>query len=183
MISLLYLLKRIYMKLLLSLVLCSSIGFASLNSINSFKADFIQSVTDDKNSTLLYSGNLAAQKPQNALWHYISPIEKDVYINKYSVTIIEPEIEQVIIRKIETKFDFFNMIQNAKKVALNTYQAQYQNKKFTIKMKNNFIEEILYSDDFENKVSIVFTNQKQNINIEDEKFVAKYPVDFDIIRD
>ena len=150
------------MKVFFSLLLCSSIGFASLNSINSFKADFTQSVTDDRNATLHYSGNLAAQKPQNAVWHYLLPIQKDVYINKYSVTIIEPEIEQVIFRRIETKFDFFNMIQNAKKINSNTYEAQYQNKNFIIKMQNNFIEEILYSDDFENKVSIVFTNQKQN---------------------
>lgn len=171
------------MKPFLSLLLCSSISFASLNSINSFKADFTQSVTDDKNATLLYSGSLAAQKPQNAVWHYLLPIQKDVYINQYSVTIIEPEIEQVIVRKIETKFDFFNMLKNAKKTNSNTYEAQYQNKKFIIKMQNDFIEEILYNDDFENNVSIVFTNQKQNIKIKDEKFVAEYPVDFDVIRD
>ncbi len=171
------------MKLLLATLLSVSLSHASIDTIKSFTADFTQSVTDDKNATLEYSGNLAAVKPQNAVWHYTNPILKDVYIDRFRVTIVEPEIEQVIIRKIETKFDFFKMIQNAKKINDTLYEARYQEAIFIIKIENNIIQTISYKDAFENNVKIIFTNQKQNIEIDDQAFVAKYPLEFDVIRD
>ena len=144
------------MKQLWITILCSTLSFASIDDINSFKADFIQSVTDDKNISLNYSGHISASKPQNAIWNYVKPIKKDVYINKYRVIVVEPEIEQVIIRKIKSNFDFFMMIKNAVQIDKNK---------------------------FENDVKISFKNQKQNIKIDKEVFVAKYPLEFDIIRD
>ena len=171
------------MKQLWITLLCSTISFATINDINSFKADFMQSVTDDKNVSLHYSGNLSAQKPQNAIWHYTKPINKDVYINQFNITIIEPEIEQVIIRKIKSNFDFFMLIKNAVKVKENTYIASYKGTEFTIMIKNNFIQSIFYKDEFENDVKIIFTKQQQNTKMEKEIFVAKYPLEFDIIRD
>ena len=104
------------MKHIFALFISYTLSFASFDSINSFEADFTQSVTDDKNKSLIYSGHIVASKPQNALWNYLKPIKKDVFINRFEVTVIEPEIEQVIIRRIESNFDFFNMIENAKKL-------------------------------------------------------------------
>ena len=103
------------MKLLLPLLLSVSICSASLDNLNSFQADFMQSVTDDKNATLHYSGSITAQKPQNVLWKYTTPIKKSIYINQNRITIVEPEIEQVIIKDLDTNLDFFTMMQNAKK--------------------------------------------------------------------
>ena len=171
------------MKYILATLLCSTLSFASIDNITSFKADFSQSVTDDKNATLSYSGNLAAQKPQDAVWHYTSPIKKDVYIDRFRVTVVEPEIEQVIVRRIESNFDFFKMIKNAKKVAENKYEANYNEANFTITTKNELLESISYKDEFENDVKILFTNQEQNIKIDDQVFVADYPLEFDVIRD
>jgi outer membrane lipoprotein carrier protein len=118
------------MKLLISILLCSTISFANIKDINSFEADFIQTITDDKNSSLNYTGHITASKPQNAIWNYLTPVKKDVYINRFSITIVEPEIEQVIIRKIKSNFDFFMMIKNAKKIDENTYIANYKEVKF-----------------------------------------------------
>jgi len=171
------------MKQLWILLLSSSISFASMDNINSFEADFTQRVTDDKNASLNYSGHVVASKPQNAVWNYTLPIKKDVYINRFNVIVVEPEIEQVIIRKIESNFDFFSMMQNAKKVKKNIYKANYKESAFTIITENNLIKSISYKDEFENDVKISFKNQKQNIKIKDEVFMAKYPLEFDIIRD
>ena len=171
------------MKHLLATLLCSTLSFASINNITSFEANFIQSVTDDKNTSLKYSGYIAAQKPQNAVWNYMKPIKKDVFITERSVTIIEPEIEQVIIRKIESNFDFFMMIKNAIEIDKNTYKAQYKKANFTIKMKNNLIKSISYKDEFENDVVISFEKQKQNSKINKKKFIPIIPAEFDIIRD
>lgn len=172
------------MKHILTLLISFTLCFASLDEINSFEADFTQSVTDENNKVLNYSGSIAAAKPQNVMWDYIKPIKKNVYINTESVTIIEPEIEQVIIRQIESNFNFFNMIKNAKKVKENTFVAHYKESIFTITTtKESYIKSISYIDEFENKVVIVFDKQKQNETVNSDLFIPKIPSDFDIIED
>lgn len=157
--------------------------FASLEDIVSFEADFTQSITDEKNKTINYNGHIVASKPQNARWSYIKPIKKEVYINDFEVTIVEPEIEQVIIRRIESNFDFFKMISNAKKIEANRYIAYYRETEFTIVIKGKLIESISYLDEFENRIKIVFQNQKQNQNINEVIFKPSFSMEFDIIRD
>jgi len=169
-------------KIFLIALLVSEI-FAFFDTIESFSADFTQTVTDEKNKVLTYNGNLIASKPQNAIWKYTTPINKDVYINEQNVIIIEPEIEQAIIRKIESNFDFFKMIQNAKESKENIYITKFKNINFTIVTKNNLIESISYIDEFENNVKISFKNQKQNKKIDKNIFIPNIPVEFDIIRD
>ena len=171
------------MKLILASLLSYSLSYASLDTIESFQANFIQSVIDDKNATLQYSGNVAAEKQKNVVWHYLLPVQKDVYIDTYRVVIVEPEIEQVIIRKIQKKFDFFHMINNAKKIAQNKYETYYKEVKYTITMEKELIKSISYKDSFENDVNIVFSKQKQNIKIDEEVFVVKYSAEFDVITD
>ncbi|MBL0708979.1 MAG: outer membrane lipoprotein chaperone LolA [Sulfurimonas sp.] len=177
------------MKYILTLLLSSTLSFAStdildaLDTINSFKASFTQTIRDDKNKALVYEGNIIASKPQNALWRYNKPIKKDVYINSYRVVIVEPEIEQVIIRNIESDFDFFEMLKNAKKIDKNTYEANYRKSKFSITTKSDTIESISYIDEFENNVKIVFSSQEQNKKIDKKIYIPKYPLEFDVIRD
>ncbi|MCF6330596.1 MAG: LolA-like outer membrane lipoprotein chaperone [Sulfurimonas sp.] len=157
--------------------------FASINNITTFEADFTQTVTDDKKKELHYSGYLIASSPQNAKWTYITPIKKTIYINKFQATIVEPEIEQVIKRKISSNFDFFKIIENAKKIDKNLYLAKYDYTSFTLEVKNNILISISYLDQLENSVKIVFKNQSQNKKIDKNIFIPKYPLDFDIIRD
>ncbi len=171
------------MNYILSLLLSSSLAIASFNELSTFQADFTQSVTDDKKKSLIYKGHIMASKPQNAVWNYTDPINKDVYINRFSVTVVEPEIEQVIVRKIESNFDFFSMVSDAKEIKKNVYEATYKESKFIITIKNSLIESISYIDEFENSVKIIFKNQKQNEKIDLEVFTPRYPLEFDIIRD
>ncbi|MCF6310047.1 MAG: LolA-like outer membrane lipoprotein chaperone [Sulfurimonas sp.] len=171
------------MKYLLIAILLISQAFASLEQINSFEADFSQSITDDKNKVLVYNGHVIASKPQNAKWSYYKPVKKDVYINKFEVVVVEPEIEQVIVRRVESKLDFFKMISKAKEIEKNVYSANFKDSKFTIVQSNNAIESISYIDEFENRVKIVFKNIKQNHNIDLKIFTPIFPLYYDIIRD
>ena len=171
------------MKYIFFLIFFFTSGLASFDFINSFESDFIQTVTDEKNKTLTYKGHLIAQKPQNAMWNYLLPVKKNVYITSYNVTIVEPEIEQVIVKKIESTFDFFTMIKNAKKVKENVYIAKYKESEFTITKNGKFVESISYADEFENKVKILFENQKQNQIINEQLFIPKFSADYDIIND
>ncbi len=171
------------MKYILTLLLSSTLSFASIDTLKSFKANFTQTITDEKNKSLVYKGNIIASKPQNALWNYEAPIKKGVYINSFRVVVVEPEIEQVIIRNIKSDFDFFKMIKHAKKINKNTYEAKYREAKFTIIINKDIIESISYIDEFENDVEIVFSNQEQNKKIDKKIFIPKYPLEFDVIRD
>ena len=75
------------------------------------------------------------------------------------------------------------MIQNAKEIEKNRYEANYKESKFTITTNNKLIESISYIDEFENNVKIVFKNQKQNEKISRELFTPRYSLEFDVIRD
>lgn len=171
------------MKLLLITALLSLYLNASILDLTTFEADFTQSITDDKNKVLIYKGHVIASQPQNATWKYKTPIEKDVYINRYEATIVEPEIEQVVIRRMHNEFDFFKMIKKAKKTSKDNYVTTYNNTKYTITLNKGFVKSISFLDQFENNVKIEFSNQIQNHKIDKKHFIPKYPVDFDIIND
>lgn len=171
------------MRLILLPLALFSLSFASIDTINSFQANFTQSVSDEKDKVLVYKGTVSALRPQNALWNYRTPVRKDVYMTPQTVTIIEPEIEQVIIRRVESNFDFFNMISKAKKIKENRYETYYQDTKFEITTKGDLVESISYKDEFENKIKIIFTKQVQNGQISKDIFEPELPMDYDIIRD
>lgn len=171
------------MKYIIALQIMFTMAISSVLDINSFEADFNQVITDDKGKELSYSGHIVASKPQYALWSYIEPVKKDVYITPRYVTVVEPEIEQAIVRKIASDFDFFNMIKKAKKEADNIYVATLNESKYIIKLEKSMIKSISYLDEFENKVNIIFSNQSNNKIFSKDIFRAKIPIEYDIIQD
>ena len=170
------------MRYIVLLPILVSLAIGDILSINSFEADFIQSIKDDKGSKLEYKGHVQATKPQFALWSYKSPIQKEIYINSQQATIIEPEIEQALIKRIEGDFDFFRLIKNAKKIDKNLYMAKFQEVEYTIKMKESNIVSISYKNELENRVEILFSNQIQNKKIDTKIFTPNIPTAYDIIR-
>ena len=173
---------RIDMKYIIILLTTFTLATSSVLNMNSFEADFNQIITDDKGKELSYSGHIVASKPQFALWTYKKPVEKNVYITPHQVTVVEPEIEQAIIREISSNFDFFKMMKKAKKVTKNIYKATLNESKYTIMIEKSMIKSISYLDEFENKVNIIFDNQTKNRVISEDIFRANIPVEYDIIR-
>ena len=171
------------MRYVFLLQLICAIAAASINDIIFFEANFQQNITDDKGKVLSYIGILKAAKPQSALWTYLKPVKKEIYIADAKVVIIEPELEQVIIKRIDENFDFFSIIKNAKKINKNIYLAKFQNSEFLITESNSKIESIAYKDELDNSVEILFTNQIQNVEISKKVFIPTIPQDFDIIQD
>jgi len=160
-----------------------TIGFANIIEIDSFEANFTQVVTNDAKNQLIYKGYVKAMKPQYALWSYKQPTQKDIYINNSKVTIVEPDIEQVIIKHISNTFNFFNMLKNAKFISKNIYLTKFQNVEYKIKLINNKIETISYQDELENSIVITFSNQIQNKKIDTNLFTPIFPLDYDLIED
>lgn len=169
------------MKAIFLLLLLFGISFASLVDIKSFDANFTQSVSDEKGKQLLYTGHIRALSPKYALWEYKTPVEKNIYVRPMRITIIEPEIEQAIVRKLSIDFDFFKMIAHAKEISKDSYVAIINETKYLIKVKKKLINSISYRDEFDNSIHILFTNQVQNEPISKEIFTPLIPKDYDII--
>lgn len=167
--------------LLLSLALYTySMAFSE--SVYSFAAPFEQRITDDQNKTIVYQGHVWAARPDKALWRYSDPIEKDVYIKGHRVIIIEPDLEQAIIKKIDNDIDLFALIAEARHIDDQTYEAKYADQLFTIRLKEGVLAQIEYLDPFENEVVLTFTDQVQNKVIDDKRFSITIPNTYDIIK-
>jgi len=169
------------MKKLLFLTLLAVSSYANISDIKYFEADFTQSIVDDQNKTITYLGHVRAAKPQYALWEYKTPIDKQVYILPSKIVVIEPELEQVIIKRIASNFDFFTLIKNAKKINKDNYLAIFNNTKYYIKLEKGMIQSISYLDEFENNVKILFASQMKNLKYKKEVFTPNIPIEYDII--
>lgn len=171
------------MRFLPLLCLLSLTLFASPKDMSSFNSKFIQTIIDESNKKIVYTGELWASKPQNALWVYQKPIKKSVYVNGSKITVIEPQIEQVTMRTLDDEIDFLQIIQKAKKVNDDQYSATVKGQTYTVQFKNALLSSISYQDTYDNKVTIQFTNPVQNKGIEASRYKPTIPEGFDIISD
>jgi outer membrane lipoprotein carrier protein len=152
------------------------------NSLKTFEAKFKQTITNPSGNKVIYNGLLYIQEPNKIKWQYQDPIEKLVYIKKYTVTIIEPELEQVIITKLDKEINILNLLKNAKKISNNKYISHFNNVDYALTLKNKMLQQISYKDEIENDVVISFENVHQNHKISPEIFKFIIPFDFDIIK-
>lgn len=170
------------MRFLLFCILMASSLFAAPKDLSSFNSRFEQTIIDDNGKKILYTGELWAAKPQNALWLYHKPIQKSVYINANKVTVIEPAIEQVTLRSLDNEIDFLQIIQKAKRLDDERYSATVKGQTYTITFKNDLLSTIGYTDGYDNRVIIKFIAPLQNKPIEASRFKPLIPEDFDIIK-
>lgn len=157
--------------------------FAFGESIQSFEADFTQTITDEEKKVLSYKGSMHAKRPDLVLWSYKEPINKKIYVTKTRAVIVEPELEQAIVKKLQGEIDFFGILTSAEEVDDMHYKATYKGITFILKEENGVIQSISYTDQLENNVLISFSKQKQNRPIDEKLFTPKVPKDFDIIRE
>jgi len=171
------------MKYLLIISLFLSSLFAFGENIQSFEADFTQTITDEENKVLKYKGTMHSKRPALVLWNYTDPINKKIYVDKKRAVIVEAELEQAIIKQLRGEIDFFEILSKAKSTDESHYIAYYKDLEFIIEEENGVIISLAYTDQLENKVVITFSNQRQNRPIEDQFFIPKVPKEFDIIRE
>ena len=170
------------MKFLLGLLLTCKILFGFPIELSTIESDFVQTIIDDHNKSIIYKGKLWAKKPSMAHWNYSKPIEKDIYMLYSKVTIIEPDLEQVIIKNIGDTIDLITIISNSKKLTSKHYVAKYNGKDYHIYLDKKTLKSLQYMDDFGNKTVIDFINMRQNIDINDTKLEVIIPKDYDIIK-
>ncbi len=171
------------MRLLLIILLSFTSLFGFIDTINTFSANFEQHITDDQNKSIVYTGNIQAKRPNMALWNYETPVKKQLFIREQQVVILEPELEQAIIKNVSSDIDIFTIISKATKISDEMYLAEYRDMEFILKIKDGVIQAISYEDVFENSIVLTFSQQRVNKMIDDEIFQALIPADFDILRE
>ncbi len=161
------------------------LGFTLLYAgidISSIKANFIQTITNDQNSTIKYSGKFFAREDNKALWIYEKPISKKLYFIDGKVVIIEPDLEQAIFSTFKKAPKILEILKSSKetngKLLAKCCDTTYQ-----ITIKDNKIINIKYKDKVGNRVSIKFQNEETDIILDDTIFKYQIPADFDIIRE
>ena len=168
------------MKTLFLLISITIISFANIFDITNLKADFKQTIKNNSSSNISYKGTIVLNE-NNILWHYNEPI-KNVYISNSKVIIDEPELEQAIISNIDEELNLLNILKESKKIDNKTYENTLNNIVYTIKIHEEKLQAIFYTDELENKVSIIFTNVKVNTKVDNSIFVFNAPSYYDIIR-
>lgn len=159
--------------------------FASANvfdSLKSFKANFVQTITNSSGKSIEYKGKLFISEPSKILWQYKTPIIKNVYVINAFAIVDEPELEQAIFTKLENDLNLLKIIKTSKKIKENVYETFINNIKYQIFLENKKISKITYTDELENEVSIEFLEIKQNEKIDENIFKFSPPSSYDIIR-
>jgi len=165
-----------------SLFLSSTISANSLN-IQTLESNFKQSITNDQNAKIIYTGKMYATQVKNqALWEYNTPIVKKIYYKDGKLVIVEPELEQVIYAKLNKVPNILKLLKSAKKISDNSLQTKFNAITYNITTDGNKIENISYTDEMQNKVVISFTNEKVNSYINDTKFAYIIPADYDVLQ-
>ena len=150
--------------------------------ISSFESDFKQTVKDETGKTIKYFGKLYFKKPLKVLWKYKKPIKKEIYIVDDRVVIIEPELEQITITHFGETKNIIDILNKAKYVDKNRYEAIYHKQKFYIFLDDKKkLKKIRFKDKLENEVEIIFLKPKQNIDLDDSIFKYKTDPSFDIV--
>ncbi len=152
------------------------------SNIKSFQASFEQTITNTSKTAIKYEGEIYIKDNTKILWKYKAPVIKNVYIIENVAIIDEPELEQAIYTSLDKEINLFNILQKAKRITDNTYEASLNNINYTITLAKESISSIAYKDELENQVLITFNKVIQNQSIDAELFKFLPPVSYDIIR-
>jgi len=169
------------LKLFLTFLVSSFLFLYASFDIRSIKADFIQTITNEQNNTIKYSGKFYARSDNKALWIYQKPIKKELYFIDGKVVIIEPELEQSIFSRAKKLPKILDILKSAKKEK-NRLIAHCCDTTYIILTKGNQIISVSYKDKVGNKVKINFFNEEINLIIDDEIFRYKIPEYYDILQ-
>ena len=163
------------------LFFCYCLFGNDLLKIDSYRAEFIQSVTNSSNNTIIYKGDVVIKQPYYIKWIYKTPIKKYLFIIKKQVTIIEPELEQVIQTKLTKELNILTLIKQAKHIKNNQYISKIYDIDYFLTFQDKKLVQIDYQDELDNHITIKFTNISYNIPIDISEFKFNIPYDYDFI--
>ncbi len=148
--------------------------------IHTLQSKFIQKVINEQNRTLQYEGTIYFKAPNLLRWEYKYPVKKSVFVHGNEAVVIEPELEQVVVKQIDTP-TFFSLLKNAQEIDRNHYVTTYKEDRYHIYLKNGVIVKVTYTDHFGNRGIIEFLNPQQNTSLNLGVFSYQIDPNFDVI--
>jgi len=172
------------MRLLLLLLLLSSVLFSSIALPENFRANFEQKITNTKDKVIKYKGKVFFSDKNLFKWSYVTPTKKEVCTDGVELIVVDHDLEQVSIYYITKGLDISKVLHKAKLHSNNIYVAEYEGKNYTIKLGyKEKLHSIAYYDELENKVQIIFTNMNYGKGkLTSGKMKCNYPNYYDMIR-
>lgn len=146
------------MRTLLIFTLAVTWLWADLLIPKTLQATFVQQIhATENNETLTYRGSLRAKLPDEAIWHYQTPIAKEVCIKRGLAYVIEPELEQVTLYSIEHAVPILEILNHAEPLSKNRYLARYNAREYALHIDDKgHIRSIGYTDELDNRAEILF---------------------------
>ena len=169
--------------IVLIVLILSQLLQAGVKDLESFEANFTQVITNPNGKQIVYQGMLYAIKNNVAVLNYNKPIKKIIYYIHNEVMIVEPELEQVVVTKMQDNQNLLSILNKSQEIEKNHFIADCCGAKYHIYFQENLgIQKIEYQDRLGNFSVINFTKQKLNQKIDDKLFHPDIPEEFDIIR-
>ncbi len=172
------------MKLLLGMIVVSSMALSNINLPDNFIADFTQMITNPKKKVLTYSGKVRFSDKKLFKWSYLEPTKKEVCTDGKELLVVDHDLEQVSAFYIKKGLDVAKVLSRATHYKDNIYVATFDGKKYTIQLNDaKELQSIAYFDELDNKVQILFTHMKyQKGKLPNKEMQCNYPVEYDVIR-
>ncbi|AIT09866.1 membrane protein [Candidatus Francisella endociliophora] len=171
-----------------------------IKNIQSMTADFSQKLIDGQNDNNINSkGHMSLKKPKFFKWVTTTPNSQKIDSNGNKLWIYDGDLEQLIIKKVSNNIAQFpylillsknanniNKLFTVKEKDNNSYILKPKNDQMinsiTIKFtKDDQLKSLGISTSLNQYTQIDFTNVKTNVELNNDSFNFKAPVDTDVI--
>lgn len=172
-----------FKKCILLFLLCINAVVAAeeWRNIKSLESNFKQEIKGERGAvSAIYSGKLYAAN-NKVKWEYTKPLKKEVYLERNTAYVYEPDIKQVTIGTLSENVDFINILKQVKKIKDNIYQTKIGDVTYTLQIKDSKPYSLSYIDTLENNVYIVFSDINMNAKIDENTFIFQPPDDVEYI--
>lgn len=187
------------MKLLITLsVLVVSLN-ASITLPHNFQTNFQQTITNDKGKVIKYEGNVLFKNMKESIqnqageiesysrslfkWDYTSPTKKEVCTDGVQLIVVDHDLEQVSRYLVDEGINLEEILKVAKKITNKDYKASYKETEYIITLdENEQLSKIVYVDNLDNGVKIIFNNMNYNkASFNETDLECHAPKEYDII--
>jgi outer membrane lipoprotein carrier protein len=186
------------MKYFLFILALSSTLFAQIIIPLNFKSNFHQTITNENGKVIKYEGEVAFKNLEQVLvhpsggsteytrslfkWSYQSPTLKEVCTDGIQLIVIDHDLEQVSHYTIDDGVNLKEILKVAQKISATDYKALYKDIEYLITLnKNKELEQIVYVDNLDNKVKIIFHNMNYNTTVSEKTLECTPPEEYDLI--
>ena len=187
------------MKLLLLLSIFIVSLSASITLPSDFTTNFQQTITNDHGKVINYKGKVyfkdlvetiaddsgIEQSYTRSLfkWNYTAPSKKEVCTDGIQLTVVDHDLEQVADYLVDEGIDLKAILSVSKKISSTDYQASYKDIEYLITLDSeNQLSKIVYVDNLDNHVKILFSNMKYNGTVDTNLLECTAPKEYDRIK-